>query len=81
MPLTTPAESLDAVCQVKLALMEGVNRRASAMYARPCHASQAIGIDSTDYYRLANMSYERFSLARLVMIAETLGAKITIIIE
>lgn len=67
--------------QVKLAMMDGISARIRATHANPQQCANATGLVVDDLYKINSGEIGRFSMHRLVMIAEMLGAKITVTIE
>ena len=69
------------VDQVKLAMMDGISARIKATWPNTLQCANATGMYEDDLYKLQRGEVGRFSLHRLVMIAENLGAKITVTVE
>lgn len=83
MPATEAAISptLDAIDQVKMALMAGISQRIIATYG---NFYQAVIPTNVPYHRLKLLKWgyaSEFSLPWLIQYADQLGAKITITIE
>jgi hypothetical protein len=82
MPATEAiSPTLDAIDQVKMALMVGISQRIIANYG---NFYQAVIATNVPYHRLKLLKWGyvgEFSLPWLIRFADQLGAKITITIE
>lgn len=61
-----------------MSLMARIDEIAMQRYATIPKASDALELKDHDYYRLRSRDISRFSIAKLLMVLDKLGAKVTI---
>lgn len=71
----------ELVVGIKRTLMKGIDARIRASYSSQYHAEDELNIPQETISRLHSGKDERFSIVWLLLTAERVGAKISIVVE
>jgi predicted XRE-type DNA-binding protein len=71
----------DLLVEVKLTLMRGIDSKLRTLYSSQLAAEEALDVTQPRLSALRNGQVEQFSIPWLILLAQRIGAKVTVSIE